>query len=75
MLETVYDELDYPEAQHTILYILDEEDCTDEQVHMLAGVIRRPYRGRSSHSSVRYLSRPRCDFFMRCTTVSRDTGE
>jgi hypothetical protein len=42
MLVTVYDELDYPEAQHTILYILDAMDCTAEQVHILAGVFDDP---------------------------------
>jgi hypothetical protein len=42
MLVTVYDELDCPEAQHAILYILEEENCTDKQVHLLAGVFDKP---------------------------------
>jgi hypothetical protein len=53
MLETVYDALDYPEAQHTIRYILDEEDCTAEQVHMLAGVFDDP--------TVEGVLTPQCD--------------
>jgi hypothetical protein len=42
MLVTIYDDLDYTEAHHTILQILNEEECTEDQVHMLAGVFDDP---------------------------------
>jgi hypothetical protein len=38
MLVTVYDELEYPEADHTVNYILNEGACSQDQVNLLAGV-------------------------------------
>jgi hypothetical protein len=38
MLVTVYDELDYSEADPTVSHILDEGVCSQDQINMLTGV-------------------------------------